>query len=302
MHLLVVDAHVGGAARCRRSRTRSSCGFRARASRTAASTPAGADALVKFTHECLTVAEDQGVEDLLAFATSAIREAPNGEEVLARVLDETGVDAAGALRRGRVAADLPRRPPLVRVVQRPAAGARHRRRLPGARRRAGRGAGRRAGPAARRRPAHPGRAAPAGPARPGGGQGGAQAGPRRHRPGAARRQPGRRARPRRRHQQDAALAGPDRRRRTAPPRARTPPGPLALADVTDLVGRLAGDDGRSSAPRCPGCRRPGPPAAGRRRRRGGRDGPARRRPRWTSAPGRCARASSCAAWTWIMHR
>ena len=28
------------------------------------------------------VAEDQGVEDLLAFATSAIREAPNGEEVL----------------------------------------------------------------------------------------------------------------------------------------------------------------------------------------------------------------------------
>ena len=38
------------------------------------------------------VAEDQGVEDLLAFATSAIREAPNGDEVLGRVLDESGVD------------------------------------------------------------------------------------------------------------------------------------------------------------------------------------------------------------------
>jgi len=52
----------------------------------------GADALVAFTRECLTIAEDQGVEDLLAFATSAIREAPNGEAVLARVRDETGVE------------------------------------------------------------------------------------------------------------------------------------------------------------------------------------------------------------------
>jgi exopolyphosphatase/guanosine-5'-triphosphate,3'-diphosphate pyrophosphatase len=52
----------------------------------------GADALVAFTRECLNIAEDQGVEDLLAFATSAIREAPNGEAVLARVREETGVE------------------------------------------------------------------------------------------------------------------------------------------------------------------------------------------------------------------
>src|SRR4029450_13247255 len=38
------------------------------------------------------VAEDQGVEDMIAFATSAIREAPNGDDVLARVRAETGVD------------------------------------------------------------------------------------------------------------------------------------------------------------------------------------------------------------------
>src|SRR6476661_5536423 len=37
-------------------------------------------------------AEDQGVEELVAFATSAVREAPNGDEVLARVRAETGVD------------------------------------------------------------------------------------------------------------------------------------------------------------------------------------------------------------------
>jgi exopolyphosphatase/guanosine-5'-triphosphate,3'-diphosphate pyrophosphatase len=52
----------------------------------------GADDLVRFIAECLQVAEDQGVEELVAFATSAIREAPNGEEVLARVREETGVE------------------------------------------------------------------------------------------------------------------------------------------------------------------------------------------------------------------
>jgi len=51
----------------------------------------GADALVAFVASCLEVAEDQGVEQLLAFATSALREARNGEAVLARVLAETGV-------------------------------------------------------------------------------------------------------------------------------------------------------------------------------------------------------------------
>jgi exopolyphosphatase/guanosine-5'-triphosphate,3'-diphosphate pyrophosphatase len=52
----------------------------------------GADALVQFVTSCLDVADDQGVEQMLAFATSAIREAPNGEAVLGRVRAETGVD------------------------------------------------------------------------------------------------------------------------------------------------------------------------------------------------------------------
>ncbi len=49
----------------------------------------GTDRLVTFVQECLEVAEDQGVEELLAFVTSAIREAPNGEQVLARVRKKT---------------------------------------------------------------------------------------------------------------------------------------------------------------------------------------------------------------------
>src|ERR1700726_3348965 len=40
--------------------------------------------------EALGIAEDKGVEDLIAFATSAVREAKNGEEVLARIRDQTG--------------------------------------------------------------------------------------------------------------------------------------------------------------------------------------------------------------------
>ena len=47
--------------------------------------------LVEFMRECLGIAEDHGVQDLFAFATSALREAPNGEAVMARVRDQTGV-------------------------------------------------------------------------------------------------------------------------------------------------------------------------------------------------------------------
>ena len=40
--------------------------------------------------EALLVAEDKGVEDIIAFATSAVREAVNGEQVLARIRKQTG--------------------------------------------------------------------------------------------------------------------------------------------------------------------------------------------------------------------
>lgn len=52
----------------------------------------GADRLVEFCAEAVALAEDKGAERILAFATSALRDAANGEQVLARVRDETGVD------------------------------------------------------------------------------------------------------------------------------------------------------------------------------------------------------------------
>jgi len=45
-----------------------------------------------FVHEALQIAEDKGVEELLAFATSAVRDAANGDEVLASVRAEAGVE------------------------------------------------------------------------------------------------------------------------------------------------------------------------------------------------------------------
>jgi len=47
-----------------------------------------------FVAEALQIAEDKGVEELLAFATSAVRDASNVDAVLASVRSATGVDIA----------------------------------------------------------------------------------------------------------------------------------------------------------------------------------------------------------------
>ncbi|MBP2703814.1 Ppx/GppA family phosphatase [Microbispora sp. RL4-1S] len=52
----------------------------------------GAARLRGFVREAMAIAEDKGVEDLVAFATSAVRDAVNGEEVLAQIKADTRVD------------------------------------------------------------------------------------------------------------------------------------------------------------------------------------------------------------------
>lgn len=54
----------------------------------------GVDRLLDTVKDALQVAEDKGCEDVLPFATSAVREATNGEDVLARVFEETGIELA----------------------------------------------------------------------------------------------------------------------------------------------------------------------------------------------------------------
>src|SRR6516165_3203243 len=48
----------------------------------------GEERLTEVVAESLRIAEDKGVEDFLAFATSAVRDADNCDEVLARVQEK----------------------------------------------------------------------------------------------------------------------------------------------------------------------------------------------------------------------
>jgi exopolyphosphatase / guanosine-5'-triphosphate,3'-diphosphate pyrophosphatase len=50
----------------------------------------GEERLTGVVAEAVRIAEDKGVEDFIAFATSAIRDASNGDAVLARIRDKTG--------------------------------------------------------------------------------------------------------------------------------------------------------------------------------------------------------------------
>ncbi|MFC9118046.1 MULTISPECIES: Ppx/GppA phosphatase family protein [Streptomyces] len=54
--------------------------------------PDGIDRLVSVVHEALQAAEDKGVEEIVPFATSAVRDARNADDVLTRVREETGVE------------------------------------------------------------------------------------------------------------------------------------------------------------------------------------------------------------------
>ncbi|MDO5712083.1 MAG: Ppx/GppA phosphatase family protein [Micrococcales bacterium] len=53
---------------------------------------AGAERLTSFASECVELADELGIEELMGFVTSAVREAPNGMDVLAQVRKKTGVE------------------------------------------------------------------------------------------------------------------------------------------------------------------------------------------------------------------
>ncbi|HEY8983401.1 MAG TPA: Ppx/GppA phosphatase family protein [Streptomyces sp.] len=91
VHLLVVDAHPGARplpAHSHKAELRLAQLLDA----DGAIGPEGIDKLVGVVQDALQAAEDKGVEDLLPFATSAVREATNADDVLARVHTETGVE------------------------------------------------------------------------------------------------------------------------------------------------------------------------------------------------------------------
>ncbi|MGW2515313.1 Ppx/GppA phosphatase family protein [Streptomyces scopuliridis] len=91
VHLLAVDAHRG-------ARPLPAHSYKAELrlaellDEDGAIGPDGVDRLVSTIADALQAAEDKGCEDVLPFATSAVREASNAEQVLGRVKSETGID------------------------------------------------------------------------------------------------------------------------------------------------------------------------------------------------------------------
>ena len=90
VHLLVVDAHPG-AQPLPASKHKIDLRLSEHVTDDGLIADEGRDRLADFVKECQDVAEDQGVEDLSGFVTSDIREAPNGDDVLAAVVERTGI-------------------------------------------------------------------------------------------------------------------------------------------------------------------------------------------------------------------
>ena len=91
-HLLVVDAHRGAAplpAYSHKEPLRL-----AEHLEDGEVTRSGVKALTRFVADAVVVAEDKGAQDMLGFATSAVRDADNCDAVLDHVAEETGVRIA----------------------------------------------------------------------------------------------------------------------------------------------------------------------------------------------------------------
>ncbi|WP_330239871.1 Ppx/GppA phosphatase family protein [Streptomyces sp. NBC_00525] len=90
VHLLVVDAHPGARPLPAHSH-KEELRLAELLDGDGAIGPLGVNRLVRTIAGALDAAEDKGCEDVLAFATSAVRDATNADEVIQRVRDETGV-------------------------------------------------------------------------------------------------------------------------------------------------------------------------------------------------------------------
>ena len=119
VHLLVVDARRGGHP-TPMSSTKASLRLAEAIDGSGKLTRKGADKLIDTIDEFAKIAASSGCAELMAFATSAVRDAKNSEDVLARVHAETGVALQRAQRGRRVPADVPGGAPLVRLERRAA--------------------------------------------------------------------------------------------------------------------------------------------------------------------------------------
>lgn len=93
VHLLLVDAHYG-AAPIPASKLKMPLRLAEHLNKQGGVDDSAVEQLIDFVTRGMRLAEDKGATEVMAFATSAVREATNGEQVLKRVHDETGLDIA----------------------------------------------------------------------------------------------------------------------------------------------------------------------------------------------------------------
>jgi exopolyphosphatase / guanosine-5'-triphosphate,3'-diphosphate pyrophosphatase len=91
LHLLVVDAHRGGHP-MPMSSTKATLRLAEATDSDGKITRRGADKLISTIDEFAKIALSSGCEELMAFATSAVRDAENSDDVLARVRKEADVE------------------------------------------------------------------------------------------------------------------------------------------------------------------------------------------------------------------
>ncbi|MDD2857573.1 MAG: Ppx/GppA phosphatase family protein [Candidatus Nanopelagicales bacterium] len=90
VHLLLVDAHYG-AAPIPASKLKIPLRLAEHLTPDGEVDDVAVATLIEFIQKAQNLSEDLGVSELMAFATSAIREAANGEAVLRRLVEETGL-------------------------------------------------------------------------------------------------------------------------------------------------------------------------------------------------------------------
>ena len=91
VHLLVVDAHRG-ARPLPAYKDKTELRLIELLDEDGSITDEGADRLIECCRRAVEIAEDKGAQSMLAFATSALREAVNGTAVLEQVREQAGVD------------------------------------------------------------------------------------------------------------------------------------------------------------------------------------------------------------------